>query len=293
MKYCFNYRKTSTALSILDEINIKFHPKNIDVVLEYIEGHPHQRINAKIQDENDIFKYHLLEKFEEFKEKHNELDFAIILPKYDKNLADVCKQKKLKFFFDVVVREWETFHTFIETGVSDVYLVEQMMFEIRDASTAAHMAGVQVRTFPNIAQKRYEEVTSIKSFFIRPEDIEYYEGLVDVMEIYTIDEINQDVVLEIYKDDKQWWGPLREIILGLDSDIDGRYIIPRFGERRVNCKRKCFKGMHCDSCGVVESLSKNLQKAGLLVQYEKQEIKEEEDNGEGTSEQSSNQQEDN
>ena len=39
-------------------------------------------------------------------------------------------------------------------GVSDIYLVEQMMFEIKDASLAAHKAGVKVRTFPNIAQRK-------------------------------------------------------------------------------------------------------------------------------------------
>ena len=184
------------------------------------------------------------------------------------------------FFFDIVVRDWDTFNTFIEAGVSDIYLVEQMMFEIKDAAAAAHKAGVKVRTFPNIAQKKYEETESIKSFFIRPEDIDLYEGLVDVMDIYTIDEINQDVVLDIYKKDKMWWGPLKELIIGLDTDINGRYIIPRFGERRLNCNRKCFKGQKCDICQTVEQLSKNLEKAGLLIQYNKE--KENENDGEGT-----------
>lgn len=289
MKYCFNYRRGSEALHLLDEVNIKFAPSNIDIVLEYIIEHPTQRINAKIKEEEDIYRHNLLDRFEKFRETYPEIDFAIILPKYDKNLAEICKQKKLKFFFDVVVRDWETFHAFIEAGVCDIYLVEQMMFEIKDASKAAHLAGVQVRTFPNIAQLKYEETSSLKSFFIRPEDVELYEGLVDVMELYTIDEINQDVVLEVYQKDKQWWGPLKELIIGLNTELDGRYIIPRFGERRLGCGRKCFKGMRCDVCQTVEDLGKNLQKAGLLIKYNK----EEEDNGERTSEQSSNQQEDN
>lgn len=289
MKYCFNYRRSSEVLHLLDEINIKFAPENIDVVLEYILEHPTQRINAKIKEEEDIYRHNLLDKFEAFKEKYPEMDFTIILPKYDANLAEVCKTRKLKFFFDVVVRDWETFHSFISVGVSDIYLVEQMMFEIKDAAKAAHSAGVQIRTFPNIAQKRYEETGNLKSFFIRPEDINLYEGLVDIMELYTIDEINQDVVLEIYQKDKQWWGPLRELIIGLDSDLDGKYIIPRFGDRRLNCGRKCFKGMRCDVCEVVDNLGRNLQKAGIIIKYNK----EEKNHGEGSSEQSYNQQEDN
>lgn len=286
MKYCFNYNRRSEVLSLLDEINIKFDPEDADLIFNYILSHSHQRINAKVVNDRDVFKHNLLEKFEDFKEEHRDIDFAIILPKYDLNLAQICQQKGLKFYFDVVVRDWETFNTFISAGVSDIFLVEQMMFEIQDASTAAHKAGVRVRTFPNIAQRRYDETVSIKCFFIRPEDIDLYEGLVDVMEIYTIEEINQDVVWEIYKEDKIWWGPLKEIIIGLDNEIDGRYIIPRFGERRLKCNRKCFKGYNCDVCPTVETLGKNLQKAGLLIQYDKE--KENEKNGEGTSEQSSN-----
>ena len=286
MKYCFNYSRRSEALHLLDEINIKFDPEDMDLMFDYILEHKHQRINAKIVDQNHIFRYDLLEKFEIFKDEHPNVDFAIILPKYDLNLAQLCQQKELNFFFDVVVRDWETFNTFINSGVSDIYLVEQMMFEIKDASLAAHKAGVKVRTFPNIAQRRYEETSSIKCFFIRPEDIHLYEGLVDVMDIYTIEEINQDVVLEVYQDDKIWWGPLKELIVGLDNDIDGRYIIPRFGDRRLNCGRKCFKGQRCDVCETVEQLSKNLEKAGMIIQYDK-EKKEIDINGKGTSEQSS------
>lgn len=286
MKYCFNYNRCSESLSLLDEVNVKFDPEDLDIIFDYMLEHTHQRINAKIVNERDIYTYNLLEKFEIFRDDNPTIDFAIILPKYDSNLAGICRQKELKFYFDVVVRDWETFNTFIQVGVSDIFLVEQMMFEIKDASTAAHKAGVRVRTFPNIAQRRYEETASIKCFFIRPEDVDLYEGLVDVMDIYTVDEINQDVVLEIYQHDKIWWGPLREIIVGLDNDIDGRYIIPRFGDRRLNCNRKCFKGYNCDVCHTVEQLGKNLQKAGLLIQYDKE--KENKEDGEGTSEQSSN-----
>ena len=287
MKYCFNYNRRSEVLHLLDEINIKFDPEELDVIFDYILEHKHQRINAKVEEINHIYKYNLLEKFEEFHDKHQNVDFAIILPEYNLNLAQLCQQKGLKFFFDVIVRDWETFNTFIMAGVSDIYLVEQMMFEIKDAATAAHKAGVKVRTFPNIAQRKYEETSSIKCFFIRPEDVHLYEGLVDVMDIYTIEEINQDIVFEIYKDDKIWWGPLKEIIVGLDNDIDGRYIIPRFGDRRLNCGRKCFKGQRCDVCETVEKLSKNLAAAGMIIQYEK-EKKEIENDGKRTSEQSSN-----
>lgn len=288
MKYCFNYTKRSEILHLLDEVNVKFDPEDTDVLFEYMVEHKHQRVNAKVSNMNHIFDYHLLEKFENFKDEHKEIDFAIILPKYDLNIAQLCEQKELKFFFDTVVRDWETFNLFLSCGVSDIYLVEQMMFEIKEASAAAHKKGVKIRTFPNIAQRKYEETQAIKCFFIRPEDIDLYEGLVDVMDLYTVEEINQDVIYEAYAEDKMWWGPLKEIIIGLDDNIDGKYIIPRFGERRLDCGRKCFKGKNCEICDTINQLSHNLAQAGLLIQYDKIKKEEQENGKRSTSKNSSN-----
>ena len=282
MKYSFNYNRRSTVLSQLDEINVKVDPTELEVLFNYIKEHKHQRINAKIKEQDHIFDYDLLNKFEDFKLDNADVNFTIVLPKYDLNLAQICKQKNLKFFFDSVIRDWETFNAYVSAGPTDVYLVEQMMFEIKDAAAAAHEKGIAIRTFPNIAQRRYEETIALKTFFIRPEDVNLYEGLVDVMELYTMAEINTDIVFQIYKLDKYWWGPIKEIIIGLDSDIDGRYIIPRFGERRLNCNRKCFKGQKCDICGTCEEISQKLQKAGILIEYEKMikdKEKEEEEDG--------------
>lgn len=281
MKYCFNYTRRSKIMYLLDEVNIKFDPSDVSLLFDYAKEHKHQRINARIDDINFIFRYNLIEKFEDFHIENPEIDFSIILPKYDLELANVCKEKDLKFFFDIVVRDWETFNLYADAGVSDVYLVEQMMFEIKDAATAAHKRGIKIRTIPNIAQRRYEETPTIKSFFIRPEDIVLYEGLVDVMELHLIEEINQDVLFDIYKNDKKWIGPLNEIIIGLDCDLDGKYLIPRFGERRLNCGRKCFKGNRCDVCETAQSIGNNLKKVGYMIRYSG--IKEDEVDGERAS----------
>ena len=288
MKFCFNYTKRSEILYLLDEVNVKFDPEDTEILFNYMLEHKHQRVNARITDINHVFDYNLLDKFEIFKNEHKDIDFAIILPKYDLNLAQICKQREFKFFFDTVVRDWETFNLFLSCGVSDVYLVEQMMFDIKDAAAAAHQKGVQIRTFPNIAQRRYEDTPAIKCFFIRPEDVELYEGLVDVMDLYTMEEINQDVVYEVYSNDRIWWGPLKEIIIGLDNNIDGKYIIPRFGERRRDCGRQCFKGKNCEICETVEKLSYNLAQVGILIQYDKQKKEDNEDGKGNTSKDTNN-----
>ena len=57
MKYCFNYSRRSEVLHLLDEINVKFDPEDVDVIFDYMLEHKHQRINAKIVEINHIFKY--------------------------------------------------------------------------------------------------------------------------------------------------------------------------------------------------------------------------------------------
>ena len=83
-----------------------------------------------------------------------------------------------------------------------------------------------------------------------------------------------EVLYEIYAQDRHWYGDLSEIISGLESNLDSRFILPHFGERRVKCQRKCLAGEKCVICEAILECSKTLQEAGLLIN-----IKEDEKNG--------------
>ena len=47
MKYCFNYSRRGRNNTLLDEINIKFDPEDMELMFDYMLEHKHQRINAK------------------------------------------------------------------------------------------------------------------------------------------------------------------------------------------------------------------------------------------------------
>ena len=91
MKYCFNYNRNSEALYLLDEINIKVDPEELDIIFKYILEHPHQHINVRITDLDHIFRYNLLEEFEIFKDDYKNIKFSIALPDYDSSLAQLCQ----------------------------------------------------------------------------------------------------------------------------------------------------------------------------------------------------------
>ena len=76
-------------------------------------------------------------------------------------------------------------------------------------------------------------------------------------------------LLKIYKEDKKWFGLLNEIIIGLRSDLDSRFIVPRFAEKRIKCGKECLKGGKCQMCERVVSLSKTLKDANLMIEIDK------------------------
>ena len=73
----------------------------------------------------------------------------------------------------------------------------------------------------------------------------------------------------IYAIDKKWSGNLKEIIIGMKDDLNSMCILPRFGEYRTRCCRKCLKGGLCNMCNTIVELSKNLEENDFRIIYKK------------------------
>lgn len=268
MKYCIDYKRGTTIINKVDEINIFCDHTSIYNVIDYIYNHPNQRTNIKLHDKKEIMDYNLIDQLCQLVEELPENDIALVFPKFDKDYIDRLhtNNSKIKFFFDVLIREWETLNYFIKLGVSDVYIIEQLCFELKDVAEFAHKNNVQVRTFPNISQKTMDATPAIKGFFIRPEDIPFYEEYIDVLEFFDMTKKSIETLLKIYTETKKWYGDLKELIIGLDCEFDSRFITPRFCERRLNCQRKCLKGKSCNFCDNVQELATTLKKNGIMFE---------------------------
>ena len=133
---------------------------------------------------------------------------------------------------------------FIKLGVTDLYIAEQLGFELDKVAEVAHSNNVRIRVYPNVAQRLSKRTSALKSFFIRPDDIRLYENYVDVFDLfyYNEEKQQQNVLFDIYAKDKKWFGRLDELIIGFDNNLDSKYVIPRFGEKRIKCGRQCLKG---------------------------------------------------
>ena len=261
MKYCIDYNQNTRHLKCIDKVDewtIEYNKKDT-TLLDFLEENKDRRINLYIKELLDIqFLKDLSNKFPNLYFKLS-IDYLEEIKKEEPNF---------KFFFDTYVNNWDTFIGLIYKGITDIYIVENMGFELDKVSAIAHKENVAIRVFPNVAQSAWKNLTGLKKFFIRPEDVEVYESYVDTFEFYGEDK-NLDVYYRVYTEDKKWFGKLNEIIIDFNSEIDNKYIIPKFAEKRISCGKNCLKGGKCMRCNRIQELSNSLEKSKLIVKIDK------------------------
>lgn len=269
MRYCILYNNKSNIINEIDEIIIRYDKNKIlTLFTDFIPKHQEQRIIVDLYESNDEEDIESIKKILSIHKENPQLKFDLRIHKFKEEIVKILKNSDINYFFNHFANNWDTFLGLINEGVSDIYIVEDMCFELDKVSEIAHMKNIKIRTFPNIAQSSWNKTADIYKFFIRPEDIEFYDKYIDVCEFYGENNKN-DIYYDIYKNKKKWFGNLKEIITNLNEDLDSRYIIPRFTEQRLKCGKKCLKGSKCQVCNQVLDLSENLKKANLIVKIDK------------------------
>ncbi len=278
MKYCINYSNKSHIIDKVDEILIRYDKNKIlELFTQFIPAHLNQRIIVQLIEEDNIDTIvNNLKKIISIYNENKDIKFDIQLPFYNQKFIEELKDTNLKYFFKAAANSWDKFTGLISQNVSDIYITDELAFELDKVAEIAHKNNIKVRIYPNVAQSRWDKLSDILKFFIRPEDIEMYEPYIDVCEFYGDKAQQIDTYYKIYQEDKKWFGDLQEIIIGLDSKIDSRYIIPRFAEKRIKCGKDCLKGGKCEMCKRILDLSEQLENAHLIVQIDKEKEKRDE-----------------
>ena len=259
MKYCVRYDRDFRYLKEVDEVIIEYKNKNGELI-RFMETIPeNQRIIVKITDKKLDIDENISIIAAAAKVHPN---MTVLLPTADVAFAKTLKEENVPFFFDKFVNEWDVFMSYIELGISDIYIVNELAFEMSEVSRICKEKNIFIRTFPNVAQmsNTAANLNKLKAFYIRPEDIAIYEPYVDVCEFFgPID--RQSVLYDIYQNEK-WMGDLEDIIIGLNYSIPNQSILPCFGEQRLNCRKDCYRGK-CIICDKVASIANTLKQEGV------------------------------
>lgn len=269
MRYNINYdpnpNKNFKYIDEVDEITILYKRKDT-TLLDFLLKHSGQRVNIYIADAEDFLNNNCINIFSSIKEKYPLLNFVLFFSDKEKELLQKVKDYNLKYFFTTYVKDWDSLHYMAELKPTDIFIVEALCFELKDVAKFLHSQGIDVRCFANVAQSSSESTPALKNFFIRPEDVDFYEPYIDCIEFFghDLDDYQINTYYKVYKYDKEWFGNLREIIIGLDVDIKSYAIIPSFPKYRLNCGKRCLKGRKCKICETILETSATLEKKGLI-----------------------------
>lgn len=279
MKSCIEWRKNFPYLDQINQFNITFKDKPAELLYFLDKYAKTQRVNIicdKQIRKDDIELIAAL-----YQKGYN---IAASLEEADADYIKILKEFNVPFYLQLHVNSWDALQYCINLGVSDVFITEEMGFDLKRIVKLTRPANIQIRCYANISQIQYPyaENDGLKGFYIRPEDWREYSEYVDVIEFYKSVDI-QKVLYEAYFIAKEWDGPLKEIIKGLKNSVNNYYLLTdEFAKRRIQCRKKCIKGEKCQLCERLVSLANTIEQS---EEYEvfRNKVKEEKElsNGEG------------
>ncbi len=264
MKYCIHYHRNSPFHYFNEVDELEIHYRKEDVTLpDFLEQNNSKTVVITVENIEDIEAINRLSnlytKYKNFKLK---IDFA------DNELTKAAMDSGIPYFFSTFVDDWDTLTGIIKLHPTDIYIVNELGFELDKVAPIVHEQGIRVRAFPNVAQSTWKDTEDIKKFFIRPEDVDLYASYIDVFEFFGHEQ-QLSAYYSIYQHDKQWFGKLNEIINDFHSEIDNRCITPAFTKARLKCGKRCLKGHPCHICERVEHLANTLTDQKFILRVDK------------------------
>lgn len=179
------------------------------------------------------------------------------------------KSIQIPYFYNEIVTNWDKFNGFLNLNVSDIIIGEEIAFSAKILSNAAKKNHKALRFYANICQSGWDDEPSVTTFFVRPQDIDFYDPYFDTCQFYypPQDKHTLNVLYEAYAIDKKWFGQLQILIVGYKGKEDGKYLLPEFGLRRLDCGKRCNKTSPpaCSLCHRFSTVGETLQKHQLYI----------------------------
>ena len=191
-------------------------------------------------------------------------NFKLIVSFENKEALKKIQENEIPFFFSNFVTTIDQVYGLMKYHPTDMYICEELGFSLDKIGKILHENNIKVRVFPNICQSSFEDTPSIKTFFIRPNDIPTYSAFVDIFELIS-DQPRQKVLFKIYKQEK-WIGRINEFIPSFKGDLDNKYILSNFGAIRSKCGKRClYRPGSCNICDRFIDFANTLEKHKLIV----------------------------
>lgn len=258
MIFCLNYYPHQKYIEQAEELKIKYRPSD-KTLQAFLQKYQDKSIIITVSDSfGDVD----LKLFKGLREKYK--NFKLVINYYNKELIKMVKEAEIPFFFKNFATTADQMAAYSTYCPTDMYICEELGFHLDKISETLHSLNIKIRVLPNICQSNYSEIPSIKTFFIRPEDIIYYRDYVDVLEPVS-DKMRQETIFRVYKE-RKWFGKINELIPTFVGDLDSKYVMPSFGLVRSRCGRRCmYKPSSCGICDRFIDLANTFEEKGVVI----------------------------
>lgn len=170
-------------------------------------------------------------------------------------VADL-QQNDIKFFFDASmgVGNYTNLDAFIRLGVSDIYPVDDLCYNINEVAEYCHSKGIKLRLILNsIPATTFDKGINPRSSIYRPQDIDMLNKYYDTFEFNCgepYDWAKFNVLYRTWFERKHWHGQISEINDDVHMDFHNDTVYPDITNYKIVCGRKCNQriGSYCKKC---------------------------------------------
>ena len=244
-----------------------------DKLISFVENYSNKRINIRIIG-NDIPLNHLVTLSRINKNIHVKLDL------YQFSCVERLKEKDIKFYFDqhVPATTFIFLDELLNLGVSDVYIADDLCYNLENVSKRCKKDGVQIRLILNrIPATTPYAFSDVRAPIFTPRNFPELDQYIDVAEFDCFYEDESDaynwnkfnVLYKAWFKKHDWFNDLREINSDLEIFYPVRQQMPNFIERKLNCGRQCVYNDRCRKCDIVMEIAELLYEDDVYIKQPK------------------------
>jgi hypothetical protein len=245
MRFCVSGRQPYSIIKKADEVKFQYVDK--DRILDLMEKYPDKTVILDVPGNEGDWKL-----WQMYSEKF--ADFYIAL--HDLSRIAEFNEAGIKWYWPYPITSYYELDMIVNCHPSYVMIgpplsfdLDQIVNHLYDPTDSA--IQIPLRMVVNVATPGYlpqNGTHGICGQWVRPEDCELYSTRINCFEFDEVDIKQEETLLHIYKDNKEWPGNLSLIIKRLNFHVDNRAIPEELGERRMTCGQRCWRTGTCQLC---------------------------------------------
>ena len=245
----YHYNNDDTN-SMAAEFNILFFQSRnrVEDLIEFIQEYKDKRINISFPEGIHMPTLKSICAVSE--------NIYVRLKATDMMILPDLQEAHMRYFFDasMSVGNYTNLDAFIRLGVSDIYPVDDLCYNINEVAEYCHSKDVRLRLILNaIPSTSFDKGINPRSSIYRPQDIDLLNRYYDTFEFdcgEPYDWAKFGVLYKTWFERKAWHGQISEINEDVHMNFHNDTIYPNLTDYKIVCGRKCNQriGNYCKKC---------------------------------------------